>query len=112
MTEPDDGAGSDRSMLKTTARAEGPHFFITGRKWFITGASGASFGIVMARTDEHATMFLVDMKSDGISIERLIDTIDESMPGGHAVVQLNEVKVHQDQVLGRLGRTFAMHRCG
>lgn len=106
MTEPDDGAGSDPSMLRTAARAAGEHFYISGRKWFITGARGASFGIVMARTGEQATMFLVDMQSDGITIERLIDTIDESMPGGHAVVRLNEVKVHRDQILGRLDEGF------
>ena len=32
MTEPDDGAGADPSLLKTTARADGDHFVIDGRK--------------------------------------------------------------------------------
>ena len=38
MTEPDDGAGADPSLLKTTARADGDDYVINGRKWLITGA--------------------------------------------------------------------------
>ncbi len=41
MTEPAPGAGSDPSMLKTTAVRDGEHFVINGRKWFITGADGS-----------------------------------------------------------------------
>src|SRR5882762_2152191 len=39
MTEPaeDGGAGSDPSMLKTSARLDGDHWVINGRKAFITG---------------------------------------------------------------------------
>src|SRR5271170_8286247 len=50
MTEPDDGAGSDPNLMKTTARRHGDEFVISGRKWLITGAPGASIHIVMART--------------------------------------------------------------
>ena len=32
MTEPDDGAGSDPSLMKTTARRHGDEFVISGRK--------------------------------------------------------------------------------
>src|SRR5271165_7679675 len=55
MTEPAPGAGSDPSMLKTTARrAAGGNrgeFVIDGEKWLITGAVGAEFAIIMAKTD-------------------------------------------------------------
>lgn len=100
MTEPDGGAGSDPSMLRTTARPEGKHWIISGTKWLITGAQGASFGIIIARTGEHATMFLADMNTPGIVIERVLDTMDESMPGGHAIVRLDDVRVPEDQILG------------
>jgi hypothetical protein len=69
-------------MLQTRAHAEGNHWVISGTKWLITGAQGAAFGIIMARTGEHATMFLTDMRAPGIHIERVLDTMDESMPGG------------------------------
>jgi acyl-CoA dehydrogenase len=106
MTEPDGGAGSDPSMLKTEAVRDGSDWLITGRKWLITGAVGAGVGIVMARTEERATMFLVDMPSPGMTIERVLDTIDNSMPGGHAVVVLDRVRVPADQILGEEGRGF------
>jgi len=106
MTEPDGGAGSDPSMLKTEAVRDGSDWLITGRKWLITGAVGAGVGIVMARTEERATMFLVDMPSPGMTVERVLDTIDNSMPGGHAVVVLDRVRVPADQILGEEGRGF------
>jgi acyl-CoA dehydrogenase len=54
----------------------------------------------MARTGDGATMFLADMATSGIVIERVLNTIDESMPGGHAIVTLNDVRVSADAVLG------------
>jgi acyl-CoA dehydrogenase len=106
MTEPDGGAGSDPSMLRTTAQNEGGEWIISGRKTFSTGADGAAFAIVMARTEAAATMFLMDMKSPGVRIERILDTIDSSMPGGHAVIALENVRVPADQVLGESNEGF------
>jgi len=101
MTEPDPGAGSDPSMLATTAVERGDHWVINGRKWFITGAEGAGFGIVMARTGEQqSTMFLVPLPDPGIVLERVMHTVDHTMPGGHAVLQLNDVEVPKEFVLG------------
>ena len=107
MTEPaaDGGAGSDPSMMQTTARLDGNHWVIDGRKAFITGADGAQIGIVMARTDagdgKHAaTMFLVDLPDPAIRIERILDTIDSSMPGGHAVIAIDGLRVSADAILG------------
>ncbi len=108
MTEPADegGAGSDPSMMQTTARPDGNHWVIEGRKAFITGADGAAVGIVMAKTDEGATMFLVDLPDPAIRIERVLDTIDSSMPGGHAVISLDGLRVPADQMLGASGEGF------
>lgn len=108
MTEPaeDGGAGSDPSMLRTTARPDGNHWVINGRKSFITGFAGAKVGILLAKSDEGATMFLVELPMPGIRIERVLDTIDSSMPGGHAVVALDNVRVPADQMLGNSGEGF------
>jgi len=113
MTEPaaDGGAGSDPSMLRTAARRDGEHWVIDGRKAFITGTVGASVGIVMARTSAadqptRATMFLVDLPHPAIRIERVLDTIDSSMPGGHALVSIENLRVHADQVLGDVDEGF------
>ena len=75
-------------------------------KAFITGADGAGVGIVMAKTEEGATMFLVDLPDPAIRIERVLDTIDSSMPGGHAVISLDGLRVPADQMLGASGEGF------
>ena len=108
MTEPasEGGAGSDPSMMRTTCRHDGDEWVIDGRKAFITGAEGASVGIVMARSDEGACMFLVDLPNPAIRIERVLDTIDSSMPGGHSVVAIEDLRVPADQMLGEAGEGF------
>lgn len=114
MTEPahEGGAGSDPSMLQTVAERDGDGWVIDGRKAFITGAQGASVGIVMARTGVEAgkvqaTMFLVALPHPAVRIERVLDTLDSSMPGGHAVVRLGQLRVQANQVLGAVGEGFA-----
>lgn len=108
MTEPADmqGAGSDPSMMKTTCRPDGNHWVINGRKRFITGYEGASIGIVMARSDEGACMFLVDLPDPAITIDEIPDTIDNSMPGGHATLTITDMRVPADQMLGHSGEGF------
>lgn len=110
MTEPaaDGGAGSDPSMMLTTAVQDGNHWVVNGRKAFITGAEGARVGIVMAKAEEGATMFLVDLPDSAIRIERVLDTIDSSMPGGHAVVQITDLRIPADQMLGNPGEGFKL----
>ena len=110
MTEPaaDNGAGSDPSMLKTTAVLDGNHWVINGRKAFITGLDGAGVGIVMAKTGEGATLFLVDLPAAGIRIERVLDTLDSASPGGHSVVALENLRVPADQMLGNSGDGFKL----
>ncbi|KTT71619.1 acyl-CoA dehydrogenase family protein [Sphingomonas endophytica] len=105
MTEPavDGGAGSDPSMMQTTAVLDGNHWVVNGRKAFITGAEGARVGIVMAKSDDGACMFLVDLPDPAITIERVLDTIDSSMAGGHAVVRIENLRVPADQMLGHSG---------
>jgi acyl-CoA dehydrogenase len=106
MTEPDGGAGSDPEMLKTRAERDGDDWVISGRKTFITGAEGAAFGIIMARTERGATMFLADLDTPGIHIERVLETIDTSMPGGHATIRLDGVRVPASQILGKPDEGF------
>lgn len=110
MTEPadDGGAGSDPSMLKTTAVRDGDHWRIDGRKAFITGADGARVGIVMAMAEEGATMFLVELPDSAVRIERVLDTIDSSMPGGHSIVAIDELRIPAAQMLGEPGEGFKL----
>lgn len=108
MTEPaeDGGAGSDPSMMLTTCKMDGNHWVVNGRKTYITGADGAGMGIIMAKSDDGACMFLVDLPHPAIRIERVLDTIDNSMPGGHAVITIDNLRVPADQMLGASGEGF------
>ena len=107
MTEPSPGAGSDPSMLLTTAVRDGADYVLNGRKWFITGADGADYVIIMARTeDDQATMFLADMNSPGIRIERNMDAMDQCFTGGHGVLHFDQLRISADQILGELGQGF------
>ncbi len=108
MTEPalEGGAGSDPSMMQTTCKPDGNHWVINGRKAFITGAEGASVGIVMAKADEGACMFLVDLPDPAITITHVPNTIDSSMPGSHATLEINNLRVPADQMLGQAGEGF------
>jgi alkylation response protein AidB-like acyl-CoA dehydrogenase len=107
MTEPAPGAGSDPSMLTTTAIRHGDRYIINGRKWFITGASGAAFAIIMAKLEDgRATMFLADMHTPGITVERMMNSLDSCFSGGHAVVRLDNLQVSAADVLGEVGEGF------
>ena len=92
MTEPAPGAGADPSMLATSATKVDGGWLVNGRKWFITGADGASFFITMARTSGApgspggATMFLMPTATDGVDVVRHVGTVDRSMIGGHCEV--------------------------
>ncbi|WP_038200463.1 acyl-CoA dehydrogenase family protein [Xenophilus azovorans] len=112
MTEPagQQGAGSDPSMLRTTATREGGRWRISGRKMFITGAQGATVGIVMARTGApeagRATLFLTELPHPAVRIERIVDTIDSAMPGGHAQVLIDDLLLSDEHVLGEVDEGF------
>ena len=113
MTEPADwgGAGSDPSMMKTTCHPDGNHWVINGRKTFITGAQGSTVGIVMAASAEEdsrggACMFLVELPDPAIVIDEIPNTIDTSMPGSHATLTIDNLRVPADQMLGEPGEGF------
>jgi acyl-CoA dehydrogenase len=112
MTEPDGGAGSDPTMLKTTAREDGDGYVINGRKWLVTGVDGAAYHIIMARTfdargeDVGATMFLADADLPGIENVRVLETMDSNLTGGHSVVDYHDLRLARADVLGEVGKGF------
>ncbi|MGI5467140.1 acyl-CoA dehydrogenase family protein [Streptomyces sp. CA-132043] len=112
MTEPAPGAGSDPSALSTRAERVPGGWRIDGHKWFITGADGAGFAIVMARTSGEvgdrggATMFLVDSDNPGMKTVRHIETLDESLFGGHIELLFDNCIVPEDAVLGAVDEGF------
>lgn len=112
MTEPPPGAGSDPRALSTVATRTTDGWRIDGRKWFITGARGAAFAIVMARTSGApgdrggATMFLVAGDNPGMQIVRDLETLDVGLYAGHSEVLFTDCRVGADAILGELDRGF------
>jgi len=51
-------------------------------------------------------MFLTPMNAPGIHIERVLNTSDRFMAGGHAVVRLDGLRVPESAVLRRVGAGF------
>jgi acyl-CoA dehydrogenase len=53
-----------------------------------------------------ATMFLVDLPNPAIRIERVLDTIDSSMPGGHSILSIQGLRIPAAQILGEVDQGF------
>lgn len=114
MTEPGDGAGSDPSLMKTTARPDGDGWVVNGAKWLITGvgSSDAAFLLVMAKTldtsgnDLGASLFIVPIDRPGYHMTRQLETIDTNSPGGHAAIEFKDMRVGRDDVVGEIGKGF------
>jgi len=121
MTEP--GAGSDPTLLATTAVRDGDGWVLDGHKWFSSNASIADFLIVMAVTDpdarshQRASMFLVPADAPGVHVLRDVPTMEHPWEefgayGGHAEVRYERVRLPADALLGPQGAGFliAQHR--
>ncbi|MDQ6607342.1 MAG: acyl-CoA dehydrogenase family protein [Actinomycetota bacterium] len=116
MTEPDT-AGSDPTLLRTSAVRDGDHWVINGHKWFSSNGSIADFLIVMAVTDpearshQRASMFLVDSDTPGVNVIRDVATMEHPWEsygryGNHAEIRYENVRVPADALLGMQGAGF------
>jgi acyl-CoA dehydrogenase len=108
MTEPD-VAGSDPTLIQTRAVDKGDHWLINGHKWFISGAHGAQFAILIARTEEDPEIpqacnsaFIVDLPSEGWEIVRDVHTMSGSH--NHCEIAIKDLKISKDNLLGGRGQ--------
>jgi len=108
MTEPE-VAGSDPTLIQTRAIQDGDSWVIQGHKWFISGAQGAQFAILIARTEEDPELpqaansaFLVDIPSPGWEVVRDVQT----MSGGHnhCEIRIRDLRVPKENLLGGRGQ--------
>ena len=98
--------GSDVMNYTTTARKEGDHWVINGRKCFISGGHKADFGMLLAKTGDpkdpatpgirSLSAFIVEKGMPGFTVER----VEESM-AGHATASLrfDNVRVPESYVV-------------
>ena len=108
MTEPE-VSGSDPTGLRTTAEREGKEWLINGHKWFISGAIGAAFAIVMAVTDtsaeprRRASMIIVPADTPGFKIVRAVGVMGSGGVGGHCEIRFENCRVPLGNLLGKEG---------
>ena len=109
MTEPE-VAGSDPTGIQTTAELDEKtgEWVINGHKWFTSGARGAGFAILIAKTDPDAdppqatnTAFIVDLPADGWEMVRDIETM--AGHGNHCEIRITDLRVPDANVLGGRG---------
>jgi len=115
MTEPEN-AGSNPTMMSTTAVLDGDEWVLNGHKWFTSSADGAQLCVVMAVTDPNAdthrkaSMILVPTQTQGFELVRNIPIMGDTGSGyfSHAEVRLNNCRVSQKNLLGEIGSGFSL----
>ena len=112
LTEPD-VAGSDPTLMQTTAVLDGDEWVINGHKWFTSGANVAAFTSVFCETEpeqqKHAkfSSIIVPTNTPGYDIKRVVPTMG-STQGGHCEVMLKDVRVPRENLLGERGQGFVI----
>jgi acyl-CoA dehydrogenase len=108
MTEPE-VAGSDPTLIRTIAYQDGDEWVANGHKWFISGAKGASFAILIARTEESPeipqaanTAFIVDLPAEGWEVVRDIETL--AGRHNHCEIRITDLRIPKDNMLGQRGQ--------
>ena len=116
MTEPEH-AGSNPTVLSTTARLDGDAWVLDGHKWFTTGFDGAAWCVVMAVTEPdaesrhaRASMLLVPTDAPGLEHVRLLPVMGDAGAGwfSHSELRFHGVRVPATNLLGERGSGFTL----
>ena len=109
----EDDAGTDTSRIRTTARRDGDHFIINGKKVWNTKAQQAQKILLLARTTpreecrkplEGMTLFLADLDRDHCEI-REIPKLGRNAVNSNEVY-IKDLRVEARDVVGEVGRGF------
>lgn len=103
-------AGSDNSMIRTTAVKDGDHYIINGSKTFITNAGVSKLGVMFASTDptrgaRGLTAFIVPMDTPGVTVGKHENKMGHRA-SNTAEIFFDDVKVPAANVLRREGFGF------
>lgn len=107
MTEPHPGAGSDPTMMLTTAERKGESWVVRGRKWFSTGADGAAHYILVAKTSDDPrkglSAFLFHADQPGWRVVRRIPIMGPEEHGGHCELEFDGLEIPDRNRLMEVG---------
>jgi acyl-CoA dehydrogenase len=115
MTEPE-FAGSNPTLMATTAVRDGNEFVINGHKWFTSSADGAAFAVVMAVTNpkaakhQRASMIIVPTDNPGFKLIRNISVFGEPGEGwfSHSEIEYQNCRVPIANLIGEEGQGFLL----
>lgn len=104
MTEPHPGSGSDPGgMMLTRAEKRGGKYVVHGRKWFISGADGATHFILVARTSDDPrnglSAFLFHKDQPGWRILRRVPTMGPDELGGTCELEFDGLEIPEENRL-------------
>jgi alkylation response protein AidB-like acyl-CoA dehydrogenase len=108
ITEAD--AGSDVTMVATTATRDGADWVLRGEKWHVTSGDVADFFLVHAHVDgdpAKATIFLIDKNTPGVRLVRT-PKYTHTFVFEHPIFAFEDVRVGDDRVLGEVGQGFQL----
>ena len=116
LTEPE-VAGSDPTLIQSTAVLDGDEWVVNAHKWFTTGANIAAFTTIFAVTDPDAesrhrrvSAIIVPTDSPGYEVVRPVPTMGtkETVMGDHCEIRLTNVRVPYTNLLGERGNGFVI----
>ena len=112
LTEPE-VAGSDPTLMQSTARLDGDHWVVNAHKWFTSGANHAAFTTIFAITEPDApahgrfSSIIVPTDAPGYEIVRVVPTMGHT-GGAHCEIRLTDVRVPKENLLGGRGQGFVV----
>ena len=103
-------AGSDPSMVKTSARRDGNAWILDGEKWHVTSGDVADFFLVHALVDgdpAKPTIFLVDKDLPGVRLVRT-PKYSHTFVYEHPIFAFEGVQLEAGTVLGNVGEGYEL----
>lgn len=108
ITEP--SGGSDVGNVVTTATRDGDAYIVRGAKKWITGAPWATHATTAVRTGGPGvaglSLLVIPLQSPGVTVRRIANSGQSA--GGASWIELRDVRVPADHLLGREGAGFKM----